>query len=116
MAEFEPVASISKEAIPVLWTSDLGGAVTDPTAMAVQFAFPASSGDAAHPAQPSTWFPGTWVAPVSGGYKGFIAQCVIGPVAQGGLIQLAPGRFDVWSSVTTPDETPRRFAGVLTVY
>jgi len=117
MADFDPVASISKANVNVTWTSDLGGTEVDPTAapMVVRFAFPASSGDSQHPAQPVTWFTGSWLAP-GHGYKGFIAQCAIGPLADGGLVQLTAGRYDVWSEVQAGTETPRQFAGALSVY
>jgi hypothetical protein len=84
--------------------------------MPVRFAFPASSGDENAPAQPSSWFDGVWLAPPSGGYKGYIAQCPVGPVADGGLVQLTRGRYDVWSEVQAGNETPRQFVGVLPVY
>lgn len=118
MAEFDPIASVSQEMINVSWTSDLGGSDQDPTAapaMPVQFAFPASSGDQNHPAAPVTWFAGTWL-PDTGSYKGYIAQCSVGPTALGGLVQLTPGKYDVWSWVQTGTENPRKFAGQLAVY
>ena len=118
MTEFAAVASISKANVNVVWTSDLAGSTEDPTVapMVVRFAFPASSGDENAPAQPSAWFDGAWVAPPSGGYKGYIAQCPVGPLADGGLVQLTRGRYDVWSEVQAGDETPRQFVGVLPVY
>jgi len=118
MAEFEPVASISKQNINVTWTSDLGGEDVDPTTapFVVRFAFPASSGDQQRPATPAAWFSGVWLTPVTGAYKGYIAQCPIGPTADGGLVQLSPGTYDVWSEVQAAGETPREFAGVLRVY
>jgi trimeric autotransporter adhesin len=118
MAVFDPVASISAENINATWTSDLGGAEVDPTTgpMPVKFAFPVSSGDELNPAQPATWFTGSWLAD-AGRYKGFIAQVIIGPTALGGLVQLARGgKFDVWSEVDTGSETVRKFVGVLAVY
>jgi len=117
VAEFEPIASVSQEMINVSWTSDLGGSDVDPTTgpMPVQFAFPVSSGDQHHPASPVTWFTGTWL-PDLGNYKGYIAQCSVGPTALGGLVQLAPGAYDVWSWVQTGTENPRKFAGVQVVY
>jgi hypothetical protein len=120
MAVFEPVASLSAENVNATWTSDLGGTEVDPTAapgMGVKFAFPVSSGDELNPAQPASWFGGTWLAPTAGRYKGFIAQCIIGPTALGGLVQLARGaKYDVWSEVDTGSETVRKFVGVLPVY
>src|SRR5215467_13718339 len=117
MAEFRPVASISKANVNVTWTSDLGGTEVDPTTapFPVRFAFPVSSGDENAPAQPVTWFPGTWLDP-QGRQQGWIAQCPVGPTADGGLVQLAKGRYDVWSEVDAGTETPREFAGVLPVY
>ena len=119
VAQFEPIAAVSQENVPVTWTSSLGGAVTDPTAapaFPVRFAFPVSSGDELHPAGPSAWFPGVWVTP-GGGYRGFIAQCPVGPTALGGLVQLAAGQvYDVWSEIDTGTETKRAFAGQLGVY
>jgi hypothetical protein len=118
MAEFKPIASISKANINVVWTSDLGGTDVDPTAqpMPVKFAFPVSSGDENAPAQPATWFDGVWLDP-AGRQKGWIAQCPVGPTSLGGLLQLARGsRYDVWSEVDTGTETVREFVGVQAVY
>jgi hypothetical protein len=117
VAEFEPIASVSQEMVNVSWTSDLGGSDVDPTTgpMPVQFAFPASSGDELHPAAPVTWFTGTWL-PDTGSYKGYIAQCSVGPTGLGGLVQLTPGKYDVWSWVQAGTENPRKFAGQLAVY
>ena len=117
MAEFKPVASISQANVNVTWTSDLAGTEEDPTTapFPVRFAFPVSSGDENAPAQPVTWFDGAWMDP-QGRQQGWIAQCPIGPLADGGLVQLARGRYDVWSEVDAGGETPREFVGVLPVY
>lgn len=118
MADFDPVAAVSAENVNVTWTSDLAGDEIDPTAapMPVSFAFPVSSGNQDRPAEPVSWLPGTWLDP-AGRQKGWIAQVMVGPTADGGLVQLAPGQsYDVWSQVDTGTETPRKFAGVLAVY
>jgi hypothetical protein len=83
--------------------------------MVVQFAFPVSSGNQLAPTPPVVWFPGTWL-PDTGSYKGYIAQCSVGPTALGGLVQLPAGHYDVWSWVQTGTENPRKFAGVQVVY
>jgi hypothetical protein len=119
MAVFEPIASVSVENVNATWTSDLGGTEVDPTTgpMPVRFAFPVSSGDELNPAQPVTWFTGTWLTPVAGRYKGFIAQVIVGPTSLGGLVQLTRGgKYDVWSEVDTGTETVRKFVGVQAVY
>jgi hypothetical protein len=118
LADFDPVAAVSAENVSVTWTSDLGGAEVDPTTgpMPVSFAFPVSSGNHQRPAAAVSWLPGTWL-PDTGNYKGFIAQVRVGPVLDGGLVQLAAGQsYDVWSMVDTGTEKPRKFAGVLAVY
>jgi hypothetical protein len=119
MTDFEPVASISLEEVNALWTTDLDGTTIDPTGVStstsplvVQFAFPVSSGNQLAPAQPSTWYTGSWL--INGTGKGYVAQCLIGP---GGALTLTPGQqYDVWSKVTGSPEQPVKFAGTLPVY
>lgn len=115
----EPVSALSLEEIPVTWTSDLDGTFIDPTGnttgqplLTVSFAFPVSSGNLAVPAQPVTWYAGSWLQGGTG--KGWLAQCLVGP--GGGVVTLAAGNYDVWSKVTGNPEVPVKFAGTLTVY
>jgi len=116
MASFEPIAAISGEQVNVSWLNELPGDTTDPTSptagLAAQFAFPLSSGDENHPAEPASWVPGTWLASQPG-YKGYIAQVTVGPTALGGVLQLAAGQaYDVWAQIGTV----RKFVGPLKVY
>jgi Concanavalin A-like lectin/glucanases superfamily len=111
MDVFEPIWHGSLECVNVRWTAELDGTTIDPTQGAppatVRMAFPVSSGDPDNPAQPVTWYDGTWLAGGTG--KGFIAQCLVGP---SGATQLAAGSYDVWCEVQGAPEAPRRFAGV----
>jgi hypothetical protein len=114
MTVFQPVSTLSVEENNITWTSDLDGTVVDPIAasLAVQHAFPVSSGNPAAPAQPSAWFAAAWLTGGTG--KGFVSQCNLGPGTAAGT--LAPGRYDVWGQVISPPENPRKFVGILTVY
>ena len=119
MATYRPIASVSVQDVNAIWTSDLAGDPVDPveSGFPVSFAFPLSSGNESRPAQPASWFDGSWLVPETGGYKGFIAQCKTGPVAEGGLVQLAAGQaYDVWSQVLTDAGPVRQFVGVQQVY
>jgi hypothetical protein len=114
MSVFEPVAAISTEHISVIWTSGWppGMEVEDPSEYpgTARFAFPPTSGDQNHPAGPDAWFGGTWLPTRAAGY---LAQCLVGP---GGVVQLAPGTYDVWCELPDPAGPVRRFAGQLPVY
>jgi len=113
MATFNPVSALSLEYVNVLWGQRTPWeTVADPTGEDVQFAFPVSSGDLAAPAQPVTWFTGSWV-PGSFARGKYIAQCLIGP---GGTVTLIAGNYDVWSKITGSPESPVLFVGVLPVY
>lgn len=118
------VAALSVSEVNVLWTSDLGGLVIDPTANndVVQMAFPASSGNTLAPAEPVTWLAATWLTGII--ERGYMAQCLVGPSP--GLVQLTAGQaYDVWAKITlvsadypagiTP-EVPVSYAGTITVY
>ena len=121
MAPFEPISALSPEDININWTSDLDGTVIDPTtagaggtALTVKFAFPPSSGNPAAPAQPVTWYTGSWLS--GGTAKGFIAQCPVGP-GQGTVTFTSGASYDVWSQVIgAGSESPIKFAGVQAVY
>jgi len=115
----EPVSSLSLENIPAVWTSDLDGTTIDPTGqttgqplLVVQFAFPVSSGNLLAPAQPVTWYTGSWL--LGGTGKGYFALCLIGP--GGGVVTLTAGTYDAWSKITATPEVPVKFVGELTVY
>lgn len=114
MAAFDPISSDSLEEVNVRWTSDLDGTVLDPTVspLIVQMAFPASSGNLLQPAHAVTWLAASWLAGGTG--KGYVAQCLVGP--GGGVVTLAAGKYDVWSWVQGTPESPKKFAGTLTVY
>lgn len=116
MTEFEPIAAISQESVPAVWTSNIGGVVTDPTVlpMPVEFAFPVSSGNPLAPAEPSTWYPAAWVSGTTS--RGFFAECPVGTGTTGPT--LAAGKsYDVWSQVQAgPNNTVIKFVGVLPVY
>src|SRR6516225_2503911 len=118
MAAFKPIAAVSQQMINVKWDSDLGGEVDDPTVAPypVRFAVPLSSMNEQAPAEPVTWFDAVWLPP-TGRYKGFIAQCSVGPASSGGLVPLQAGQtYDVWSEVDTATETVRAFVGQQPVY
>lgn len=116
MAAFDPIAAISNVNVNVTWTSDLAGTVIDPTdpdaLLTVQMAFPATSGNPARPAEPSSWLAASWLQ--GSPAKGYVAQCLVGP---GGVVQLTAGlTYDVWSKITGSPESPAIFAGTLEVY
>ena len=86
MTAFQPISALSLEMVNVTWTSDLDGTTIDPTgqtpsevALTVQFAFPLSSGNYAAPAEPVTWYAGSWL--LGGTGKGYVAQALVGPAA-----------------------------------
>jgi hypothetical protein len=114
MAAFDPISSDSLEEVNVRWTSDLDGTSVDPTTapLTVQMAFPVSSGDPLHPNHATTWYAASWLAGGTG--KGWVAQCLVGP--GGGVTTLTAGRYDVWSWVQGSPESPKKYAGTLTVY
>src|SRR2546423_15682916 len=110
MTSFEPSVAISLENVNGAWPSHLDGTGVKPTTtpLVVQMAFPLSSGDVAHPAQPVSWFAAAWLSGGTG--KGYVAQCLVGP---GGVVQLAAGQaYDVWSKILGTPEQPVKFAGV----
>ena len=75
-------------------------------------AFPATSGNPARPAEPSSWLAASWLQ--GSPAKGYVAQCLVGP---GGVVQLTAGlTYDVWSKITGSPESPAIFAGTLEVY
>lgn len=115
--QYEPIAAISVEYIPVLWTTELAGTEVDPTTLPVQFAVPLSSGNPLAPAQPVTWYAATWLTGPDVNVRGYVAQAIVGPTSSGGLVQLTAGQaFDLWGKITGSPESPVRFAGVLPVY
>jgi len=119
-SEYPPISALSLAYINVTWTSDLDGTSIDPTGqtagqplLAVQFAFPVSSGSLLAPAQPSTWYAGSWL--LGGTGKGYVAQCLAGP--GGGVVTLSAGQsYDVWCRITGTPEQPVIFAGTQPVY
>jgi len=119
MAVFPPVAALSLEMINVTWNSDLDGTSVDPTgqttgqpALPVQFAFPQTSGNYAEPAQPATWYTGSWL--LGGTGRGYVSQCLVGP---GGVVTLTAGlAYDVFGKISGAPESPVKFAGTLQVY
>jgi hypothetical protein len=114
MAAFDPISSDSLEEVNVRWTSDLDGTSVDPTTgpLTVQMAFPVSSGNPLQPAHGVTWYPASWLPGGTG--KGWVAQCLVGP--GGGVVTLAAGKYDVWSWIQGSPESPKKYAGTLTVY
>lgn len=123
---FKPVAAISVEYIPVLWTADLVGDTIDPTGqtagqpqLPVQFAVPVSSGDPNHPAEPALWYTATWLTAADVTVAGYVALCPVGPTggSPAGQVQLTAGLvYDVWSKITGSTEAPAKFAGQQPVY
>jgi hypothetical protein len=120
MAAFPPIAALSLEDVNVIWTSQLAGTSIDPTgqtpgqpALVVQFAFPVSSGNALAPAEPSSWYQGSWLTGQTSAY--YVAQCLVGP--GGGVVTLTAGQaYDVWSKILGSPEVPAKFCGQLAVY
>lgn len=120
MALFPPIAAISLEEVNVTWESSLAGTSVDPTgassgqpALPVQFAFPQTSGNYQAPAQPVTWFTGSWL--LGGTSIGYVSQCLVGP--GGGVVTLAAGlTYDVHSKILGNPESPVKFAGTLSVF
>jgi len=114
MTDFEPIAAISLEDLPVLWSAELGGVYQDPTLLTPMIALPVSSGDRMHPAQAVTWFAGQWLAGTTIAI-GSVAQFLLGP--GGGVLTLTPGTvYDVWSMLTGGSESPAKFVGQLRAY
>lgn len=116
MTDFDPIAAISQEAVPVVWTSTIGGVTIDPRTapMVVQMAFPVSSGNPLRPAEPTTWYPAAWIAGTTS--RGFFAECPVGPSTTGPTLT-AGLQYDVWSQVQAgPGNTVEKFVGVLSVY
>jgi len=120
LMNFAPIAAISLEEINVLWTSALAGTEIDPTgqtegqpALTVQFAFPQSSGNPLEPAEPQTWFAGSWLTGTN--IAGYVAQALVGP--GGGVVTLTAGlQYDAWTEILGAPECPRKFAGTLPVF
>lgn len=115
LTDSSPVAALSLVKVNVLWTSDLGGIVVDPTAGpdTVQMSFPVSSGNTLAPAEPVTWLAAAWLSGQIS--RGWIAQCLVGPSP--GLVQLTAGQsYDVWSKITDNPEVPVNYAGTISVY
>lgn len=119
---FKPIAAISLEDVNVLWSSRLGGTYIDPTGQTTgqpmltpSIALPVSSGNPAAPAEPVTWFAGTWLLNATLG-EGNIAQFEVGP--GGGVVTLTAGvTYDVWSKLTGgTGEQPAKFVGSISVY
>lgn len=121
--EFDPVSALSLEMINILWSGSLAGTFIDPTGgttgqplMTPSAAFPVSSGDFRNPAQPVTWYTGTWLA---GGNRlgvGYVAQVGVGP---GGSVTLSAGvSYDVWGKLASGGgaEAPVKFVGTLRAY
>jgi hypothetical protein len=116
MTGFDPISAASQESVPVVWTSDLGGVITDPTVapMPVKCAFPVSSGVPGQPAQPVTWYPASWVGGTTA--RGFYAECPVGPSTSGPTLT-AGQSYDVWSQVNAGSgNLVIKFVGVLPVY
>lgn len=119
MVNFQPIAAVSLEYVNANWTAECAGVMIDPTGqtagqpqLAVQFAFPVSSGNVLKPAEPVTWYAGAWLLATTS--TGFIAQCLVGT---GGALTLTAGViYDVWSMVTSSPEIPRKFVGQQPVY
>lgn len=112
--QFEPIAAISRELLPVAVTPLL--APGNPTADVVQFAFlpyesrPAGAPPAQSPAS-GDWVTASWLG--SQTVPPYIAQCLIGP---GGVKTLTAGDWDVWIKFTDNPEAPARWTGVLPIY
>jgi hypothetical protein len=117
MSAFDPIAAISPEEVNVRWTSDLDGQSIDPTVtpLVVQMAFPVSSGNPLLPAQPVSWVPATWLTPGTSKSKGWVAQCMVGPGTTGPTL-ISGQKYDVWSWITGSPESPKKFAGTISVY
>lgn len=118
------ISALGVEEVNVLWTSDVGGLVIDPTVNndVVQMAFPVSSGNTLTPTDPVTWYSAAWLTGIIS--RGYMAECLVGPSP--GVVQLSAGQsYDVWSKITlvaadypagiTP-EVPVEYAGTIIAY
>lgn len=79
------------------------GAVVDPTALAVELAFPVI-----HQA-PAAFFVGSWDEYLDT----YWAQCLVGP---GGTTQLTVGTYDIYVRITDVPEVPIIHGGSVTIY
>lgn len=116
MQDFDPIAAVSLENVPVTWVARLAGVEIDPSPtglnLPVQFAFPVSSGNELQPAEPGTWINGSWFAGTTS--VGHVAIILAGP---GGAVTLSAGTtYDVWSRIIGSPEQPAKFCGQLRVY
>ena len=115
MTAFDPISALSLENIPIRWTSDLDGQVIDPTSLVCQYALPVSSGNPLAPAQPVTWFTGTWLTQGTSRGKGYVQLCPVGPTSTGPVLVVGQ-KYDVWGFIQGSPEQPKKFAGTITVY
>jgi hypothetical protein len=122
MTAFTPIAAVSLQYININWTGTLAGTEIDPTGLTegqaqlpVLFAVPVSSGNPLAPAEPVTWYTAVWLLGTN--IRGYIAQGLVGPAGEGGLVQLTAGvPVDVWSQIVGTPEQPKVYAGTQDVY
>ena len=82
MTLFSPISALSLECVNVTWQSSLDGTFVDPTGqtsgqpqLPVYFAFPQTSGNYNAPAQPVSWFAGSWLLGGTGiGCRGILLR------------------------------------------
>lgn len=98
------LSALTLEYVKVAVAATVNGSAIDPTADAVQMAFPLAGVDPIS----GDWKTASWET-VSGIYY---ARCLVGPA---GTITLAANLYDVWVKVTDTPETPVRKAGQLEI-
>jgi hypothetical protein len=101
------ISVLSTEYVKVSVAQSVSGAVYNPTADTVQFAFLTSQ--TANPAT-NDWVTGSWE---TAGTR-YYARCLLGPGAGGH--PLAVGTYFVWLKITDSPEVPVRDVGTLRVY
>jgi hypothetical protein len=100
MAEMS-VLDLEYVEVPVAFT--IQGVVQNPTADAVQLAFPSAGVDPVA----GDWVTGSWEA----GGPPYVARALVGPGAK----VLGKGNYDVWVKVTDSPEVPVKKSGFLKI-
>jgi hypothetical protein len=96
------ISAASTEYVKVAVFATKNGQVVNPTSDTVQMAFTNA------PPQTGDWKAASWETAA----PSYFARCLVGP---SGVIQLAPGTYDVWVKVTDIPEIPVKNAGRLDV-
>ena len=104
------ISAASTEYVAVIVKATSGGATVDPTGFTASLGFvPSTAGGA----QPTTWYPATWVTGIAGGQTAYYAQVLVGPA--GAFVTAARTNYSVWVMLAAGAETPVLLAGELRV-